>query len=106
MIISNQNSITSPSDKEDVFNKVSPSKDKVNFDHFLHLLVTELRNQDPLKPLDPTQTVSQLASFSTVEQSIKTNTLLSQVVNRISSIQESIHISQSRATDNVQNSTV
>ncbi len=43
---------------------------------FLQLLVTELKNQDPTKPVDPTQTVTQLATFSSVEQSVKTNSLL------------------------------
>jgi flagellar basal-body rod modification protein FlgD len=52
------------------------SRASVNYDAFLQLLVTELKNQDPLKPLDPTQTVSQLASFSAVEQAVKTNSLL------------------------------
>ena len=35
---------------------------------FLLLLVTQLRNQDPLNPQDPTQFVSQLAEFSSLEQ--------------------------------------
>ncbi|QGM98003.1 flagellar hook assembly protein FlgD [Methylocystis parvus] len=47
-----------------------------DFNAFLQLLVTQLKNQDPTKPLDPTQTVSQLATFSNVEQAVKTNALL------------------------------
>jgi flagellar basal-body rod modification protein FlgD len=47
-----------------------------DFNTFLQLLVTELKNQDPNKPMDPTQTVTQLATFSSVEQAVKTNTLL------------------------------
>lgn len=35
---------------------------------FLLLLVTQLKNQDPLNPQDPTQFVSQLAEFSSLEQ--------------------------------------
>ena len=35
---------------------------------FLLLLVTQMRNQDPLNPQDPTQFVSQLAEFSSLEQ--------------------------------------
>jgi flagellar basal-body rod modification protein FlgD len=35
---------------------------------FLLLLVTQMRNQDPLNPQDPTQFVSQLAQFSSLEQ--------------------------------------
>jgi flagellar basal-body rod modification protein FlgD len=48
----------------------------VNYDQFLKLLVAELRNQDPTKPTDPTAHVSQLASFSAVEQQVKANTML------------------------------
>ncbi len=47
-----------------------------NYNAFLQLLVTELRNQDPTKPLDPTQTVTQLATFSQVQQTMQTNALL------------------------------
>jgi flagellar basal-body rod modification protein FlgD len=43
---------------------------------FLQLLITELKNQDPTKPVDPTQTVTQLATFSSLEQAVKTNDLL------------------------------
>ncbi|MGJ0508734.1 MAG: flagellar hook assembly protein FlgD [Methylocystis sp.] len=43
---------------------------------FLQLLLTELKNQDPTKPVDPTQTVTQLATFSSLEQAVKTNDLL------------------------------
>lgn len=35
---------------------------------FLLLLVTQMKNQDPLNPQDPTQFVSQLAEFSSLEQ--------------------------------------
>lgn len=42
---------------------------------FLQLLVTQLQNQDPLNPQDASQFVSELASFSSVEQltSLSTN---------------------------------
>ncbi len=44
-----------------------------DFENFLNLLTAQLRNQDPLSPLDSTQFVAQLASFSTVEQLVKAN---------------------------------
>ena len=37
-------------------------------DDFLTLLVTQLKNQDPMKPMDPTQFTAQLAQFSSLEQ--------------------------------------
>ncbi len=37
-------------------------------EEFLRLLVTQLRNQDPMNPLDGQQFAAQLAQFSTVEQ--------------------------------------
>lgn len=46
---------------------------RADFQTFLSLLTAQLRNQDPLQPLDSTQFVAQLASFSTVEQIIGTN---------------------------------
>lgn len=48
----------------------------VDYNEFLHLLVAELQNQDPTKPADPTQYMSQLASFSAVEQQVQTNSTL------------------------------
>ncbi len=48
----------------------------VDYNQFLQLLVTQLRHQDPTSPNDPAQFMSQLASFSSVEQQIKTNSAL------------------------------
>ncbi len=53
----------------------------VDYDTFLQLLVAELRNQDPTKPMDSAQYKAQLASFSNVEQSIQTNDKLDQLLN-------------------------
>ncbi len=39
-----------------------------NSETFLLLLVSQMKNQDPLNPQDPTQFVSQLAEFSSLEQ--------------------------------------
>lgn len=44
-----------------------------NFNQFLTLLTTQLKNQDPLSPMDSTQFTNQLVSFSGVEQQIKMN---------------------------------
>ena len=54
-----------------------------DFETFLKLLTTQLQNQDPSKPLDSTEFVAQLASFSAVEQQINTNTKLDELISRI-----------------------
>ncbi|HKW98407.1 MAG TPA: flagellar hook capping FlgD N-terminal domain-containing protein [Bryobacteraceae bacterium] len=46
---------------------------------FLKLLVTQIKNQDPLNPTDGTQFLSQLAQFSELEQMINVNTNLAQI---------------------------
>jgi len=51
-----------------------------NFDAFLKLLTTQLENQDPLSPLDATQFTEQLVQFSGVEQAIRTNDALAQLI--------------------------
>ncbi|MEL6335620.1 MAG: flagellar hook capping FlgD N-terminal domain-containing protein [Pseudomonadota bacterium] len=51
-----------------------------DFDTFLTLLTAQLRNQDPLQPIDSSEFVAQLASFSTVEQAIGTNERLDQLI--------------------------
>ena len=51
----------------------SEIKTGLDYNAFLQLLVAQMKNQDPLNPTDPTQQMSQLASFSNVEQSIKLN---------------------------------
>lgn len=47
-----------------------------NFQTFLSLLTTQLKNQDPLSPLDSNQFTQQLVQMSGVEQQIQTNSLL------------------------------
>lgn len=44
-----------------------------DFDAFLLLLTTQLKHQDPLSPLEPTEFTNQLVQFASVEQQIATN---------------------------------
>ncbi|KDA01829.1 flagellar hook assembly protein FlgD [Hyphomonas oceanitis] len=53
------------------------------FNSFLQLLTAQLRNQDPLAPLDSTQFVEQLATFSSLEQDVKSNTSLETIAARM-----------------------
>ena len=47
-----------------------------DFETFLRLLTAQLKNQDPMNPLDSTDFATQLATFSGVEQQVQTNDLL------------------------------
>ena len=48
----------------------------VDYESFLRLLVTQMKNQDPTAPMDSTDYVAQLATFSQVEQTVQTNNKL------------------------------
>ena len=52
----------------------------VDYNSFLKLLVEQLKDQDPTAPSDPTAFMSQLASFSSVEQQVQSNTKLDQLL--------------------------
>ena len=52
-----------------------------NFQTFLTLLTTQLKNQDPLSPLDTNAFTQQLVSFAGVEQQLKVNDQLSTLVS-------------------------
>src|SRR5215212_627680 len=52
-----------------------------NFDAFLLLLTTQLKNQNPMEPLDTNQFTQQLVQFAGVEQQINMNQQLTSLVN-------------------------
>lgn len=54
------------------------SSKTVSQTQFLDLLITELKNQDPTQPTDQTQTLSQLAQFSSLEQMTNLNQTMTQ----------------------------
>ena len=47
-----------------------------DFETFLRMLTTQLQNQDPLNPMNSSDFAVQLATFSSVEQQVLTNDLL------------------------------
>jgi flagellar basal-body rod modification protein FlgD len=52
-----------------------------NFTQFLQLLTTQLKNQNPLDPLDTNQFTQQLVQFAQVEQQLKSNDQLATLVS-------------------------
>ncbi|QGT78010.1 hypothetical protein GM160_03375 [Guyparkeria halophila] len=65
------------------------SKNKQNLDQtdFLKLLTTQMQNQDPMKPMDNTQFVAQMAQFSSLEG-------ITQLNETVSGFQESVQSNQ------------
>jgi flagellar basal-body rod modification protein FlgD len=57
-------------------------KASVDYDSFLKLLVAQMKNQDPTSPNDSNEYLAQLAAFSSVEQSIKTNERLDALLSQ------------------------
>ncbi len=54
----------------------------VDYEAFLQLLMAQLKNQDPTNPTDGAQFLSQLASFSSVEQGVQTNRKLDALIQQ------------------------
>ncbi|MEN5114017.1 flagellar hook capping FlgD N-terminal domain-containing protein [Brevundimonas diminuta] len=52
-----------------------------NFQTFLSLLTTQLRNQDPLSPVDSNEFTAQLTQMAGVEQQLLTNDLLTSLLS-------------------------
>jgi flagellar basal-body rod modification protein FlgD len=59
---------------------VSEAKLQEDLNRFLTLLVTQLKNQDPLDPLDANEFTSQLVQFASVEQQIYQNANLEKLL--------------------------
>ena len=62
---------------------------------FLQLLVAQIRNQDPLKPADGVEFLSQLAQFSSLEQSIQLKDEVASVRKAIEDLTEIVKDSRS-----------
>lgn len=60
---------------------VSGTKLAENFDTFLTMLTVQLKNQDPLSPMDSTEFTNQLVQFSAVEQQIASNKNLENLIS-------------------------
>lgn len=57
--------------------------DSLGKEAFLTMMVAQLKNQDPLNPLEGTDFTAQLAQFSSLEQQITMNTNLSSILESV-----------------------
>ena len=69
-----QSTVAAPS------NTSSSSALASDFETFLKMLTTQMENQDPLNPIESSDFAVQLATFSGVEQQIRTNDLLADMI--------------------------
>jgi flagellar basal-body rod modification protein FlgD len=63
--------------------KGTDAKQQITRDDFLKLLISQLQNQDPLKPLDNQEFASQLATFNSLEQLIGVNERLETLQSKL-----------------------
>lgn len=75
--VSNQTSNTKDTPS---VNNVAAGAASADYNSFLKLLVAQMKNQDPTQPMDATQYVSQLATFSNVEQAVQMNSKLEKLL--------------------------
>lgn len=85
MDVTSANSTATTAGKSKAKSDSDAAKSAINadFDTFLKLLTTQMQNQDPLQPMDSTEFVAQLASFSAVEQQIRTNDQLENILGAV-----------------------
>ncbi|MGE8079154.1 flagellar hook assembly protein FlgD [Peribacillus loiseleuriae] len=62
-------------------NKVTTKGDTLGKDDFLKLLMAQLQNQDPTSPMDNTAFVSQMATFSSLEQMTNIGTGINSLID-------------------------
>lgn len=53
-----------------------------DFTTFLNMLTVQLKNQDPLNPMESSEFAVQLATFSSVEQQVRSNDLLAEIASQ------------------------
>ena len=75
---------TSNAQNNGIYTASAPNEDiGQEFDTFLTLLTAQIKNQDPLAPLDSTQFVEQLATFSNLELQAKGNQVLEDIAQML-----------------------
>lgn len=70
----------SPAAKQDI-GALGKSQLATSYDTFMKLLTAQIKNQDPLSPMDSTQFTQQLVQMTGVQQQLYSNDLLKQLVS-------------------------
>jgi flagellar basal-body rod modification protein FlgD len=81
MNVTSATDTTSTNSTSSTSSTTSTSKNTVDYNTFLQLLIAEMKNQDPTNPMDTSQYMSQFAQLSSVEQAMQTNTKLDSLLS-------------------------
>lgn len=60
--------------------------DALGKDDFLKLLLTQLQNQDPSNPMDNTEFIAQMATFSSLEQMMNMGAQMEEIIGSVNKI--------------------
>ena len=82
--MSSVNPVGSTYDTQSMTGTSSKAAGELGKTEFLNLLVAQLKNQDPMNPVDNQQFIAQLATFSSLEQLMSIN----QAVTRLAADSE------------------
>jgi flagellar basal-body rod modification protein FlgD len=80
--------------QENVQRAGSGDKNKLGKDEFLKILITQLKNQDPMQPLQDKEFIAQMAQFTSVEQ-------LTNMANELKFMRQSLGFASSLIGKNV-----
>jgi flagellar basal-body rod modification protein FlgD len=88
-----------------VSTKSATSSDQLGRDAFLKILMAQLKNQDPLDPMKDTEFISQLATFSSLEQLMGMSSSMEKLVQlqSFTPIAEYSHLIDKQVSYNIYN---
>jgi len=72
-----------------------------DFDSFLKLLTTQLKNQDPTEPMDTKEFTNQIVAFSEVEQSVATNENLENLLTQNQGLTDAVNSGTEQALESL-----
>jgi len=99
--INNKTNVYWFKEKDNISDTSKKEDSPINKDAFLKLLVTQLKYQDPLQPMEDTEFIAQLAQFSSLEQIQNLNTSMQALGTEILGSMDSLKLGLSVINENI-----